>query len=331
LEDLVQSFGARDLRALTHNQKISIYINEPGLYDLIMQSKMPVAKKFKSWVTGELLPRIRKAEKEKAIRIAEEKTKALEERLRIAEAEAEIEKKDRSIFNLNDFVYVAQTLRKDEIFYLATTPLYASQNRFKYGGIATAKDLPARLATYNTGRPEGDLYYYTKIIKCHSYKHIERCIELLIKGFKDKKHGTKELMHIRYDCLEEIIEFIVENRGKDIDFINKHAQSFINKTVHETPIVPDPIELGDYIVTTRRRNGASTVIQKINVSEWTEEEIQDLIKKQINEYACVGEQKYDFDTQKDVSPLNIVWKEFIPHFNSYTGKTKKGYQLLTKR
>ena len=37
-----------------------ILINESGLYSLILSSKMPNAKKFKHWVTSEVLPSIRK-------------------------------------------------------------------------------------------------------------------------------------------------------------------------------------------------------------------------------------------------------------------------------
>ena len=35
-------------------------INESGLYSLILSSKLPAAKKFKRWVTSEVLPQIRK-------------------------------------------------------------------------------------------------------------------------------------------------------------------------------------------------------------------------------------------------------------------------------
>ena len=35
-------------------------INESGLYSLIMSSKLPSAKKFKKWVTSDVLPSIRK-------------------------------------------------------------------------------------------------------------------------------------------------------------------------------------------------------------------------------------------------------------------------------
>lgn len=37
-----------------------IFINESGLYSLIIGSKLPTAKKFKHWVTSEVLPAIRK-------------------------------------------------------------------------------------------------------------------------------------------------------------------------------------------------------------------------------------------------------------------------------
>lgn len=37
-----------------------IAINESGLYSLILKSKLPSAKKFKRWVTSEVLPQIRK-------------------------------------------------------------------------------------------------------------------------------------------------------------------------------------------------------------------------------------------------------------------------------
>lgn len=43
-----------------NQDKETIIINESGLYSLILSSKMPKAKKFKRWVTSEVLPSIRK-------------------------------------------------------------------------------------------------------------------------------------------------------------------------------------------------------------------------------------------------------------------------------
>ena len=41
------------------NQPITV-INESGLYSLVLSSKLPGAKRFKHWVTSEVLPSIRK-------------------------------------------------------------------------------------------------------------------------------------------------------------------------------------------------------------------------------------------------------------------------------
>jgi len=43
-----------------NQDKETIIINESGFYSLILSSKMPNAKKFKHWVTSEVLPAIRK-------------------------------------------------------------------------------------------------------------------------------------------------------------------------------------------------------------------------------------------------------------------------------
>lgn len=43
-----------------NQDKETILINESGLYSLILSSKMPNAKKFKHWVTADVLPSIRK-------------------------------------------------------------------------------------------------------------------------------------------------------------------------------------------------------------------------------------------------------------------------------
>lgn len=43
-----------------NQDKETIIINESGLYSLILSSKMPNAKKFKRWVTNEVIPSIRK-------------------------------------------------------------------------------------------------------------------------------------------------------------------------------------------------------------------------------------------------------------------------------
>ena len=56
----LEELGNLQDRLLTFNEKITIYINESGLYSLILKSQKQEAKQFKQWVTSEVLPTIRK-------------------------------------------------------------------------------------------------------------------------------------------------------------------------------------------------------------------------------------------------------------------------------
>lgn len=59
------------------NRNVTI-INESGLYSLILSSKLPSAKRFKHWVTSEVLPSIRKTGNYTAKPVDELKAKRLE-------------------------------------------------------------------------------------------------------------------------------------------------------------------------------------------------------------------------------------------------------------
>ena len=50
--------GVTKCDTLGGNQNLTI-INESGLYSLVLYSKMPNAKKFKHWITADVLPSIR--------------------------------------------------------------------------------------------------------------------------------------------------------------------------------------------------------------------------------------------------------------------------------
>lgn len=61
LRDHIDAEDKRGERIVTPSgNQVTIVINESGLYSLILSSKMPNAKRFKHWVTSEVLPAIRK-------------------------------------------------------------------------------------------------------------------------------------------------------------------------------------------------------------------------------------------------------------------------------
>lgn len=80
----------------------ALFVNEDGLYDVILDSRKPIAKKFRKWVTSEVLPTIRKtggyiATKEsdtpeeimaRALAIAKDTLAKREERIKTLEADS---------------------------------------------------------------------------------------------------------------------------------------------------------------------------------------------------------------------------------------------------
>ena len=60
LSELMSKSKRNESLRLKGNEGNTIYINESGLYSLILRSKLESAKSFKRWVTSEVLPSIRK-------------------------------------------------------------------------------------------------------------------------------------------------------------------------------------------------------------------------------------------------------------------------------
>ena len=60
LRDHVDEEDKTRNESFTVNGTQGILINESGLYSLILSSKLPNARRFKRWVTSEVLPAIRK-------------------------------------------------------------------------------------------------------------------------------------------------------------------------------------------------------------------------------------------------------------------------------
>lgn len=56
-DEVVSKHPIKDTLGRTQN---ALFVNEDGLYDVILESRKPNARKFRKWVTSEVLPTIRK-------------------------------------------------------------------------------------------------------------------------------------------------------------------------------------------------------------------------------------------------------------------------------
>lgn len=101
------------------------FINESGLYSLILSSKLPNAKKFKKWVTSEVLPALRKYgvysmresymiedPVERALKWAEEERERQKLRLENKELTTEICHKEDVIVGLVDDIDLTEKRRR---------------------------------------------------------------------------------------------------------------------------------------------------------------------------------------------------------------------------
>ena len=58
--ELLYKGGAQNGHPFGNVQRETIYVNESGLYSLVLRSKLESTKEFKRWVTSQVLPSIRK-------------------------------------------------------------------------------------------------------------------------------------------------------------------------------------------------------------------------------------------------------------------------------
>ena len=57
-DEVVSNYPVIDQRG--RRQPLTLFVNEDGLYDVILESRKPEARAFRKWVTSEVLPAIRK-------------------------------------------------------------------------------------------------------------------------------------------------------------------------------------------------------------------------------------------------------------------------------
>ena len=184
------------ISASGQNRNMTV-INESGLYSLILSSKLPTAKKFKRWVTSEVLPAIRKHGNYTAPK-QENKSKSIDLEIRLNNSKARMASEYRRIAEMTDIKEYKHICQQKAVEVLAGMPLLPMEevtektysatdigkmfgvSKNKIGSLANANNL--KTAEY------GKLFYDKSP---HSQKQVEtfRYYECAVEKFKELLKG----------------------------------------------------------------------------------------------------------------------------------------------
>ena len=276
---------------LTYHDGKVIYVNEPGLYSLIMNSSTKFATMFQELVFETILPSIRqygsyqaemrltetmaqlairdRSYEEERQRAEEERQRAEEEKQR-AEVRLEEEKQRAEEFRdqiktnekytlvLKNLMIDDRQREKTQVVYISTSRNYANQNRFKVGGVESVAKLTPRLSAYNGRSASGDEWYFSDVFLVADYRQIETRLKDLIGTFRDKK--GKEIYVLHYTNINYVVRYLCEHYNDEVDEVNSKLAEFIsNLHPHNLrPIVPEPYTANFANITTLKENGTVT-------------------------------------------------------------------------
>ena len=187
------------ISASGQNRNMTV-INESGLYSLILSSKLPTAKKFKRWVTSEVLPAIRKHGNYTAPK-QESKSKSIDLEIRLNNSKARMASEYRRIAEMTDIKEYKHICQQKAVEVLAGMPLLPMEevtertysateigrmfgvSKNKIGSLANANNL--KTAEY------GKLFYDKSP---HSQKQVEtfRYYECAVEKFKELLKGGEQ-------------------------------------------------------------------------------------------------------------------------------------------
>jgi len=166
-----------------NEQPNSVYINENGLYLLLIRSRMKKAIEFQLWLINEVLPKLRQFGKYEV----DDKTKKRLDNLN---------KKIKLLTDSNKKLKKNMTKRK----YPSGYHFYILEDEKMYK-IGYTKNLNKRLSVYNTGKANKVEYVYYKKTDCA--KEIELCMKALLNKYIYK--SSKEF----YTCsLNKILNYV---------------------------------------------------------------------------------------------------------------------------
>jgi hypothetical protein len=203
-------------------QPHSIYINESGLYTLLIRSKKPKAEKFFKWVVEDVLPSIRKngiytANKKylKQIKqlneLLEQKNEELKkDKLRILSLENN--QSNKHICNKGKYVYIVKSSLED----------YINEDEPDTLKIGKTSKYKIRMSTYNTGVKDNSIVLYRA--KVNDISAVENCLKSLLS--KKVYRSYREYYKVTLNEAIKTIKKCIKLSGSTLISEDKYHKNF---------------------------------------------------------------------------------------------------------
>jgi prophage antirepressor-like protein len=215
---------------LKGNMKNLKLINEQGLYCLIFNSKMNMAKQFRKWVFEKVLPSIRKNGAYIASDITPQQVEIfrqqLEEKNKLLEEAA---RRENRLHDINAELLTYKKLsERNESIYIVSTYQLVQQGLFKIG---RTKSIKSRNSSHNTTHPTGDKIKILHEFKVNDSALVESIIHKKLSGLRPDKKS--EFFMCPYDLLYEICDMIINHDDVENNTVDKIIDAVYKIKQHE--------------------------------------------------------------------------------------------------
>ena len=144
--------------------------------------------------------------------------------------------------------------QKKEAVYIATTKVYASNNRFKVGGVKSVHHIKSRLSSYNSGRPVDDRMYVCFVVECANSTHLEARIREMLGEYIDGDKNT-EVYNMHYTDLLFMIDLISNHYNYENDIHELKLDHIIDHVMALEPYIPDELIINETELKECLKNG----------------------------------------------------------------------------